>query len=74
MNVFNFRLLSIIKNWFLDYPPDKSEPYKFSVDKPDTKGQIGVPAVVDEFLGQKRNGFFIECGAFDGEYIRFLIL
>jgi hypothetical protein len=38
---------------------------------PDTKGQIGVPAVVDEILQGKRNGFYIECGAFDGESLRF---
>jgi hypothetical protein len=65
-----FRLLLVIRNWFLDFPSPKNEPYKFSVAAPDTKGQIGVPAVVDEILGQQRDGFFIECGAFDGESIR----
>jgi len=66
------RLLSIIQNWFLEYPAGKNDPYKFSVQSPETRGQIGVPAIVDDILGQKRDGFFIECGAFDGESIRYL--
>lgn len=65
-----YRLLSIIRNWFLEYP-SKSDPYKFATNPPDTKGQIGVPAVVDDILHQKRNGFYIECGAFDGESLRY---
>jgi len=36
---------------------------------PDVNGQIGQPALVDQLLGQQRSGFFIECGANDGEFI-----
>ena len=32
-------------------------------------GQVNQSAVVDKFLKQKRNGFFIEAGAWDGEYL-----
>ena len=32
-------------------------------------GQVGQSGVVDEFLNKKRNGFFIEAGAWDGEYL-----
>jgi hypothetical protein len=42
-------------------------PYKFTIPNPPLNGQIGVPPIVDEILKQKRKGFFIETGAFDGE-------
>ncbi len=42
-------------------------PYKFTNPNPPLNGQIGVPPIVDEILKKKRNGFFIESGAFDGE-------
>ncbi len=34
---------------------------------PNQDGQIGQPAIIDGILQQKRDGFFIECGAYDGE-------
>lgn len=42
-------------------------PYGFTNPMPSQNGQIGQPAVVDNLLQQKRDGFFIECGAYDGE-------
>jgi hypothetical protein len=42
-------------------------PYKFTNPNPPLNGQIGVPSIVDEILKKKQNGFFIECGAYDGE-------
>lgn len=53
------RLIHIIQNWFLEPIPHLSLPYKFTVNPPVTKGQIGVPGVIDEMLNKKRNGFFI---------------
>merc|ERR1712117_561926 len=32
-------------------------------------GQVNQSAIVDEFLGRKTRGFFIESGAWDGEYL-----
>ena len=32
-------------------------------------GQVNQSAIVDEFLGRKTKGFFIESGAWDGEYL-----
>ena len=31
--------------------------------------QVNQSGIVDEFLGQKRDGFFIESGAWEGEYL-----
>ena len=53
------RLIQLIQNWFLEPKPDSSVPYKFNVANPETKGQIGVPPIVDKLLGEKKNGFFI---------------
>jgi len=38
------------------------------------RGQIGVPPYVDRLLEQKKNGFFVECGAWDGEELSNTIL
>ena len=32
-------------------------------------GQQGQPVIIDRALGSKKNGFFIEAGAFNGEYL-----
>ena len=53
------RLIKIIQNWFLEPLPDPVTPYKFNVPNPETKGQIGVPPIIDQLLGAKQNGFFI---------------
>lgn len=36
-------------------------------DPPNLEGQYRQPQIIDELLGGKENGFFIECGAYDGE-------
>merc|ERR1712223_906245 len=41
--------------------------HTFSRNPPELEGQIGVPPFVDTILGNKTNGFYIECGAADGE-------
>ena len=59
------KLSEIISKDYLDLPTDK--PYSFKRQPPELKGQIGVPEIVDKVLRGKRNGFFIESGAYDGE-------
>ena len=60
------RLIQHIQNWFIEYP-DPGAPYFFSNDEPDLEGQVKQATIVDELLGHKTNGFFVECGTFDGE-------
>lgn len=48
--------------------------YKFSAKSKSAlestlNGQLGQPDIVDEILGRQRNGFYVECGAHDGEYL-----
>jgi len=59
------KLSKIISKVYLDRPT--GNPYNFQKNPPELRGQIGVPPIVDKLLGGKRNGFFIESGAFDGE-------
>ena len=40
-----------------------------SQNPPDLKGQYGQPGIVDGYLRGRKNGFFIECGAQNGELI-----
>jgi len=47
--------------------PDPGALYSFTNPVPNQNGQINQPAIVDSILKQKQNGFYIECGAFDGE-------
>ena len=45
--------------------------HRFAADPPDKlghlRGQAGQAELVDRILGQKTGGFFIECGAAEGE-------
>ena len=59
------RMAKIIQSIYLDPPSQKM--YKFNVNPPVLGGQIGVPKLVDDLLGGKKNGFFIESGGYDGE-------
>lgn len=59
------KLSKIINQVYLD--PPSQHPYTFRANPPPIEGQIGVPRIVDKILGGKRNGFFIESGAYDGE-------
>ena len=58
---------TIINKVYLDPPSEK--PYFFSVNPPVLNGQTGVPKIIDKLLGGKQNGFYIESGALDGEYL-----
>jgi len=59
-------LVKEVKSWIHGkmYP---SRPHQFTTNPPNTSGHSKIPAIVDGILGQKTGGFFIECGAFDGE-------
>ena len=57
----------IVKNVYLDMPSKKS--YNFRKQPPELNGQIGVPKIVDDLLGNKKNGFYIESGGYDGEQL-----
>ena len=58
---------TIINKVYLDPPSEK--PYSFDVNPPILNGQTGVPKIIDTLLGGKQNGFYIESGALDGEYL-----
>ena len=58
---------TIINKVYLDPPSEK--PYLFSVNPPVLNGQTGVPKIIDKLLRGKQNGFYIESGALDGEYL-----
>ena len=58
-------LSEIISEQLFDQSTDI--PYSFQYNPPELKGQIGAPPIVDKLLGGKRDGFFIESGAYDGE-------
>ena len=58
---------TIINKVYLDPPSEK--PYGFSVNPPVLNGQTGVPEIIDKLLRGKQNGFYIESGALDGEYL-----
>ena len=53
----------IIVKEYLDRPT--GIPYSFDNNPPKLEGQIGDPQIVDKLLGGKRNGFFIESGAYE---------
>jgi hypothetical protein len=42
---------------------------KLTTSDPDLNGQLNQSVIVDKLLGGTQNGFFIECGAFDGEFL-----
>ena len=46
------RLIQILKNWFLESPPDRSVPYNFEQKNPNLYGQIGQPNIIDRILNQ----------------------
>ena len=61
------KLSEIIAKEYLDRPT--GVPYSFDNNPPKLNGQIGAPQIVDKLLRGKRDGFFIESGAYDGETI-----
>ena len=62
---FQGLLAQVIKDNFLHYP-SKGPPI---LNKPEEhiNGQMDQPVIVDKLLKGKRDGFFIESGAYDGE-------
>lgn len=60
-------LADVVRNVFVDWLPARDKEYHFDKNPPKLTGQIGMPVIVDKLLGRKRNGFFIEAGALDGE-------
>jgi len=58
-------LVDLIAREFL-HPPS-TLPYRLT--KPVEKGQVNQAAEVDDLFKKKTNGFFIEAGAFNGEYL-----
>lgn len=63
-------LIQTVKDKFLELPPPPG-PLKLTmvtgVDHPMLQGQFGQAAKVVEILGGMKGGFFLECGAADGE-------
>ena len=47
--------------------PSLTRPRQLARPRKKDKSQAGQSTFVDELLSARRNGFFIECGAFDGE-------
>nr|XP_019929106.2 protein Star-like [Crassostrea gigas] len=57
------RLLSLIRNYWIYNPSLKQ--YKFYDHRLDYSS--GQSSLVDSLLNNKENGFYVECGAYDGE-------
>jgi len=66
-------LIDWIKRYWLKHPHDPTKPLNFERE-PVLRGQVGVPVYVDQILHNKTGGFYIEVGAFDGEYLTNTIL
>ena len=60
------KLIELIKEKYLIKPPSE-KPYNFNSSNPNLNGQYGQPVLIEKMLKQKKNGFFIEAGAYDGE-------
>jgi len=61
-------LLDQIRKW-LHGKMLPAEGYQFDKNPPKLDGQVGQALIVDEMLGEMERGFYIECGAHDGEFI-----
>ena len=62
-------LIQKIRNDYL-IPPQNDKPYNFTdleENNPDLAGQHGQAIKIAEIFKNKKNGFFIEAGAYDGE-------
>ena len=44
-------VVDVVKNVFVDLPPEPNAKYHFDKDPPKITGQIGVPVIVDRILG-----------------------
>ncbi|XP_045159525.1 protein Star-like [Mercenaria mercenaria] len=64
---FNDRtLISTVKKYYVQ--PPSMLPYNLS-DPEIQNPSPGQTQFIDEYLNQKRNGFYVDCGAFDGEHL-----
>ena len=61
------QLIKIIKDKHLNFH-QKGSTYNFTKN-PNMKGQYGQAEAIEKLFKGKRNGFFVEAGAFDGENI-----
>ncbi|KAL6430312.1 hypothetical protein ACFW04_007787 [Cataglyphis niger] len=63
--IYHDLLTNIRQNWIIwNYNPNES----YSLQNPDVKDpSMGQSTVIREIFNDKKNGFFIECGAYDGE-------
>lgn len=57
--------VEIFRTFALDPPVPSKVPYNFDT-KPRYFSQVGQDKAIDELLGEKEGGFFIEVGAYDG--------
>lgn len=59
------RLIDYIREAWIDFPRNGQS----GAELRPSKGESGQAVVVDRILKGQRGGFFIEAGAFDGEYL-----
>jgi len=63
----NLKLVQMIQEQIL---PAANSQSKLNLSKDDIEmGQLGQVSYIDEYFNHKTGGFFIEAGAFDGEYL-----
>lgn len=60
-------LVQWVRQTQLEQPFNLNQPTNFN-QKPELRGEREVSVQVDKLLGQLNEGFFIEAGAYDGEY------
>ncbi|KAG8033883.1 hypothetical protein G9C98_008364 [Cotesia typhae] len=67
IGMFNVKLLhEIKKNWILDTTKNRNN-YS-GLEDPETKDpSMGQSQTIKQYFDHKKDGFFIECGAYDGE-------
>ena len=44
-------LEDVVKNVFVDWPPQRKKEYHFSQNPPKIDGQFGMPIIIDKLLG-----------------------
>ena len=65
-NLYNYHAIEFFQNFMLTPPAPANVPYPTEGLDRDFYSQIGQDKRMDQILQQKRNGFFIEVGAYDG--------
>ncbi|VDP32958.1 unnamed protein product, partial [Soboliphyme baturini] len=63
----DWRLVQHIRRFYLEPPVDRRVPYLLNDPHAVDYSQLNQSAVVASFFNHKRNGFFVEAGAYDGE-------